>query len=275
MEPHKDRANFGRIHQAVLLLALGLVCASALPDCWSSTIPSTYSKSVQGLFKEAQATDARPIIVKTIPSSPGFLQGHTNGEADRIEITVMAGVSRDYDDALLAHELFHVILNSRGFADGGAPVTGTTDFDLLNKVVNNLNSCFSDELIDREMVNRGLKPKRLLDKEVEWTLQRASAYERNEVESWPEMGKKGQAVRLFCLAKRIPEQSRRKVENRMKPALGSSIVDREKKLMTRFKGRSCQIDQTEECYQLTLQLRDAAGLKGVIHMRNPKTHALE
>jgi hypothetical protein len=61
----------------------------------------------------------------------------------------------------------------------------------------------------------------------------------------------------------------------MKPALGSSIVDREKKLMTRFKGRSCQIDQTEECYQLTLQLRDAAGLKGVIHMRNPKTHALE
>ncbi len=190
----------------------------------------------------------------------------------------MAGVSRDYDDALLAHELFHVILNNRGFAAGGAPVTstsGTRDFDLLNNVVDFLNSCYSDELIDREMVKRGLKPKLLLDRQVEWTTQMASAYERNEAESWPEIGKNGQAVYLFCLAKRIPEQSMRMVENKLKLAFGSSILNRENNLIAKVKGRRCQVNQPEACYHLTLQLRDAAGLKGLIYMRNPKTHALE
>jgi hypothetical protein len=276
-----DGRTLNRICRAALLLTLGLFSPLALPDCWSSTIPSTYSKSVQDLFKRAQATDARPIIVKTIPSSPQPLQGHTNGEADRIEITVMAGVSRDYDDALLAHELFHVILNSRGFADGGATVpytSGPPDPELnsaLNSIVHVLNSCFSDELIDRETAKIHLKAKLLLDTEVEQTTKMGSAYGRNEGELWPEAAKNGQAVVLFCLAKRIPEPSMRTVEDKLKFGLGPGILDRESKLIAKFKGRRCQINQPDACYHLTLQLRDAAGLKDLIHMRNPKTHSLE
>ena len=265
-----------------LLLALALGCPSALPYCWCSAIPSAYSKSVQVLFKKVQATSSRPIIVTTIPpSGPKPFQGQTNADAKGIEITVTAGVSRDYDDALLAHELLHVILNNRGFAAGGMTLpsrSGPRDHELegaLNAVVGWLNSCFSDELIDREMRKRALKPKLLLDTQVEWTIQGVSAYGQSEGESWPEAVKNVEALRLFCLAKRIPEPSMRKTEDQLKRGFGPGVMDREKKLIARFKSRSCQLSQPDACYKLTLQLRDAAGLKGEIQMRNPKTRVLE
>jgi hypothetical protein len=193
----------------------------------------------------------------------------------------MAGVSRDYDDALLAHELFHVILNSKGFAGGGAAMpsaSGSRDAEIdkaLNDLVSVLNSRFPDELIDREMVTIHLKPRVLLDTGVEQTMKVASAFGRNEGESWPLAAKNGQAVVMFCLAKRIPESTMRLLEGKMRFGLGSSILDRESKLIARFQGRRCQINQPEACYHLTLQLRDAAGLKGLIQMRNPKTHVFE
>src|SRR5689334_9993256 len=63
---------------------------------------STYGKSRQNSFK---TTEIRQF------------QGSTNYTEDgRIEIHVPPPVSADYDDAVMAHELMHVILNARGFA---------------------------------------------------------------------------------------------------------------------------------------------------------------
>jgi hypothetical protein len=253
--------------KGALLLTLWLV-SPLLPNCRGAEIPDTYSKPVQELFKEAQATSSRLIILKAIPSKPlQPLQGHTNGDPDRIEITITAGVSRDYDDAVLAHELLHVILNNKGFTAGGVTLPSKAGprapeiEGALDTMVDVLNSCFSDELIDREMVKRGLKPGLLLDRQIEGTIQGASAYEKDEGESWPNTVKNGQAVILFCLAKRIPEKTMLRVEAKLQPAFGRTVMDREKDLVSRFKGRICDIGKPEACYQLTVQLRNEAGLK--------------
>ncbi len=261
-----------------------IVLALLVLQCWPSDAPN-YSKRIQALLGEVKAVTDKQIIIKTIPATPQALQGHSNEFTDRIVITIMSGVSPDYDDALLAHELFHVILNSRGFAGGGIPSqdsdAGIAEADrqrvdqALAYFAHQINSCFSDELIDRETLKRGFNPKLLLDKSVEWTVEQSAAYEANEGDEWPDLGKKGQAAVLFCLSKRLSVASMHRIETALEPKLGLSIFQLERKLALQFRGNRCDINEPDACYQLTLQLRNATGLKGIILLRNPRTSVLE
>jgi len=260
-------------------VVISLVCSAVIPACWSLAIPNSYSKPVQSLFQEAQATSGRPILINTVPpSSSQAFQGTTNGEADRMVITVKAGISGDYDDALLAHELLHVILNNKRFAAGGdLTPSGSRDPQraALSAGIRLVNSCFPDELIDRESVKRGLKPQLLLDRQIELTIEGTSQLKMNEEESWPDNVRNVEAVRLFCLAKRLDMQKRHRIEQSVSRAFGKSIMTREQQLLARFKGRYCQLTQPAACYRLTVELRNAAGLKGDIQLYNPKSHLLE
>lgn len=265
--------------RATRFVVISFGCSAVIPACWSLAIPNSYSKSVQNLFQESQATSDRPIFINTVSaSSSQAFQGTTNREADRIVITVTAGISRDYDDALLAHELLHVILDNKGFAAGGdLTPSGSRDpqrtaLDIGIRVV---NSCFSDELIDRESVKRGLKPQLLLDRQIKLTIEGTSQWKTNEEESWPDNVRKVEAVRLFCLAKRLDMQKRHRIEQNVSRGFGKSIMTREQQLLVRFKGRHCQLTQPEACYRLTVELRNAAGLKDDIQLHNPKSHLLE
>lgn len=66
-----------------------------------------------------------------------------------------------------------------------------------------------------------------------------------------------------------------KLENKLKVGLGPDILYREGKLLERFGGQKRRIDRAAACYNLTLQLRDAAGFRGDIVMLIPQTHVPE
>ena len=269
------------LYRATRFVVMCLVCSASIPACWSSQIPKSYSKSVHNLFQEAQATSARPIIINPVPPSSSqalAFQGTTDGQPDRVVITVTAGISRDYDDAVLAHELLHVILNDNRFAAGGdLTPSGSRDAQrtALSMAIRFVNSCFSDELIDRESVKRGLKPQLLLDRQIKLTIEGTSQWKTNEGESWPDNVKNVEAVRLFCLAKRLGVQKRHMIEQKLSRGYGKTIMTREQQLLARFKGRHCELTKAEACYQLALELRNAAGLKGDIQMHNPISQLLE
>ncbi len=268
-----------RLSPTVRLAVIGFLLFT---QCWSTPIPSSHSKRIQTLLREAQASTSLPIVIKLVPVSlsPRKFQGHTNYEERQIVVTAGMGVSPEYDEAILAHELFHVVLNNKHFAAGAKPVPYTLQNngkgrDLVDEalptIASGLNSCFSDELIDREMMKHGFRPQLLLEREINETVQGANGFEPNEGDSWPDLVRHGQAMIFFCLAKRIPIQSMRDLEKKLRPIDGSTILDLEHKLIARFRGQKCQIDKPTACYKLTLQLRDAAGLKGIIVLRNPAT----
>ena len=174
-------------HRATWFVMVCIVCSGVVPGCWSSEIPKGYSKSVQSLFHEAEAASARPILIKQVPSSSTqAFQGATDMQPDRVAIAVTAGISRDYDDAVLAHELLHVILNVKRFAAGGdLTSSGSQDPQVkgLSLGMRFVNSCFPDELIDRESVKRGLKPQLLLDRQIQLTIEGTSQLTTDQEES--------------------------------------------------------------------------------------------
>jgi hypothetical protein len=145
----------------------------------------------------------------------------------------------------------------------------------LSRISTSLISCFSDELIGRELEKRGLKPRLQLEKEIDWTKKATLEHRLGEGDSWPTIIKDGQALSLFCLAKRTSAKSMRDIEKTIRPVVGSDCLDREAKLITIFHGQRCEMNDPKTCYKLTLQLRNAAGFKGVIYLRNPETHMLE
>src|SRR5205814_9718593 len=114
--------------------------------------------------------------------------------------------SREYDDAIKAHELFHIILNSRGFAGIGfsSPPGAANlfppsmrpdamrDGGVLNQVAVSLNSFFSDELIDRETAKRGFKSQLVPQKEMNGKIQ--SVEQIQPLETYPDVVKRGQAI---------------------------------------------------------------------------------
>ena len=120
-----------------------------------------------------------------------------------------------------------------------------------------------------------LKPQLLLDRQIKLTVEGTSQQKANEEESWPDNVKNVETVRLFCLARRLPIQKRRMIEQTVSRVFGKTIMAHEEELLARFKSRRCELTNPEACYKLTLELRNASGLKDDIQMHNPKSNVLE
>ena len=242
------------------------------------------SPALQNLLREAQSGSSVPIRIETYtpdPSKPAAFQGQTWYRADKIEINVASGVSKSYDEALLAHELFHVVLHNKGFNPGvtlarGYVIPGLTAPDtnrFLAPIGTGVNSCFPDELIDRETAKRGFKPALLTDLQAEETLAglKKSADQRIPVSD--PLAQRGNAVNLFCLGLRRPSSIQ--AIDKVADAWSPEIAKKERALRRQFAGSRCHFDDPKGCYALTVRLRDAAGFKGMIALKNPSTSNLE
>ena len=257
-------------------------------QCWPSD--AAYSPRIKKLLKEAQAAEAkagtnRPISFVT-STDIGSFQGDTTYDG-QIVIRVPPASAPEYDDALKAHELTHVILNARGFAGVGlaadpnarAAFVGTgisaaTGQQMLHDMGVVLNSCFPDELIDRETRKRGFKPELLSKRTMEGSIKQYSALPNN-YEYAAEIEKRNQALNDFCLLIRLSQPLRLKYERATELKEGPSIDMLRKRLLETFAGKRCEIDKPNACFPLTLQLRGAAGLKGVILLPKPETWEME
>ncbi len=192
----------------------------------------------------------------------------------------MVGPSKDYNDALLAHELSHVILISRGFS-GAHTVPppkrpeSTESARAIQFIMRQLGDCFPDELIDRQTSKRGFTPKLLLGRQIDLIVQDLALFQVGEYESVSDLVKQAEALKLFCLGKRLAPSEMQNLENRVKLKYGPSIIEREKRLSTQFQDQRCGIDDPPQCVKLTLELRDFVGMNGTIFFANPKTHKWE
>jgi hypothetical protein len=272
-----------------------VICMLMVSAAWASD--SAYSPRIQKLLREARAAEAkygknRPISFKT--TEIGQFQGFSDlTKDDRIEIHIPPRIAPDYDDAILAHELMHVILNARGFAGAidkgefepylapnaralfGTSYTAAMKQAALYDTIVKLNFCFSDELIDRETAKRGFNPDLVLQKEMERRLQSLSSLHES-YENRPDVEKHHQALGEFVFLNRLSRSPKLKAsmlryENISGPKLGPDVEMLRNRLLDTFKGRRCDITKPEDCYRLTLELRGAVSLKGVVLLPKPKT----
>lgn len=279
------------IYLVLLLLATDVV--SQTPDKMKAHVDAKalrsengkWSVALQKLFRQAQDGSSVPIRVTTYsprPSNPASFQGQTRGyDSDEIEIHVASGVSKSYDESLLAHELFHVVLHNKGFNPGvklapGYVIPGlsTTDSDRnLAPIGTWVNSCFPDELIDRETAKRGFTPFLLTELEAKETLTGLQQLVDQRISISDDLAQKGNAVNLFCLGLRRPSSI--EAIDKLSAALSPEILRTEKALRRKFAGDRCHFDDAKHCYALTVLLRDAAGFKGMIALKNPSTFKWE
>ena len=238
------------------------------------------SLALQKLLREAQSGSSVPIRIETYtpdPSNPAAFQGQTRYDPDEIEIHVASGVSKSYDEALLAHELFHVVLHNKGFNPGvklapGYVIPGlsTPDTDQrLAPIGSWVNSCFPDELIDRETAKRGFRPALLTDLQAKEALTGMKKLADQRMSISGPLAQRGNAVQLFCLGLRRPSSIQ--AIDKLADALSPEIAKTENALRRQFAGSKCHFDDPKGCYALTVQLRDAAGFKGMIVLKNRST----
>ena len=242
------------------------------------------SPVIQKILKRAQSRSRGPIKVVPLPYGPGASQAYTRPLGDGSgsegwDIHHMVGPSSDYNEALLAHELGHVILINKGFPGVMFRLKKSLDSDsdralyFIGKQMG--PDCFPDELIDRESVREGFKPNLLLERQMELTEQGVGQFSVGEFQDSPKLNKEFEAVKLFCLGKRVPHKTMQGFEGRVERTYGRTIMDRERKLAKEFRGQRCRIDDPTGCFKLVLKLRKAMGMEDLISFFNPKTKKWE
>ena len=238
------------------------------------------SPRIRRLRREAQSVLRVPIKDIPLPLASGETQGKNRPSADGTswEVYHMVGPSKDYNDALLAHELSHIILNSKGFnplfgLKSGQGAESETALILIARQIG--PDCFPDELIDRETVKRGFKPSLLLERQMHLTEQGLIPYEIGEFESSSDLNKTFVAVTLFCIGKRVPIHTMRRFERRVETKYGATIMGRDRKMSRQFQDQRCHIGDPKGCFNLILKLRDAAGMHDFISFQNPTTGQTE
>jgi hypothetical protein len=259
--------------------AVAITCLLLLSEGWPQD--ASYSKRVQKILADARAalvaaSDARTLTIE--PTSTLGLSQDAQGDTAyyffRIVITVHFRTAPEYDDALVAHELTHVILNSRKFVGGAQPSPQSKtlvpgDRELLKTDATRLISCFPDELIDRETTARGFKPA-LINDMTEGFRKLADA-QPNLDEGYSDILKRLQAMLNFCVLKRMSNADRVKFKSLIATKMGPSVSKYTQDLITEFGDKRCVITDPSGCYQLTRQLRHAAGLDAVFNLCTPNS----
>lgn len=258
--------------------------APPTPAAATPVAPTLRSPRILKLLEKAKSVSRGPISIFPMPYGAGERQAYNTqlGGNEGFEIHAMEAPSSDYadyNDALLAHELGHVILISKGFPNGAYRVLKSEGLEsdrALNVIARQIGpDCFPDELIDRESVKQGFHPELLVQRQMELTEQGLAAFEIGEMETSSHLSKEFEALKLFCIGKRIPAQSLRDFEGRVEVKYGPTIMARERTLSKQFRGKWCRLGDPSGCFELVLKLRDASKLHGYIAFRNPSTGRAE
>jgi hypothetical protein len=290
------RTSLTNINLSAILLvssAVYLSCQQPTPASPQSPTPKTgkanagvntsengkWSPAIQELIADAQSGSSVPIRIETFHldvSKMVAYQGQTSYGDDAINMRVGAGVSKDYDEALLAHELFHVILSNKGASTrhvGENPHYNTISRSEIGSAGTRVNSCFTDELIDRETAKRGFKPGLLTDLEAKWVLAALERRTNNAYRISEPVLQRSDAVKLFCLGLRHPSSEQR--IDKLLDTVSPGTAKAERELRRKFNGVRCEFDDPKGCFALAVRLRDAAEFQDFIALKNPITSQWE
>ncbi|MGD0760585.1 MAG: hypothetical protein ABR921_16920 [Candidatus Sulfotelmatobacter sp.] len=219
-----------------------------------------YSKRLQRLLDRAESASKVPIRFTQLPAN---FPNTSATEATRQErvIALRVGMGAALEENAIAHELFHIILQGRGFAAmvhvSEAKVQG--DARWLPELGYTITSCVDDALIDRRMANLGFDPK-VLNHDAAENLKRQPPVAPNDPIAF-----NGTALLVVCYSHRLraPSDQIQQTWAQISPA----VAQRSEVLAKQIGDIGCNDART--CLDRKKRVRDALGYP--ITFCNPAT----
>jgi hypothetical protein len=239
------------------------------------------SHRIQRIISEAKAgTEYRISFVASTGESAKLYQGYTTpdegSDKNGITIHVAPGLSDQLTELILAHELFHIVLQKQGMPSMVHFLlprsTTETSFEgaVLKDAGGTLMNCYPDALIDEWMEARGFTPKLINRRQFELTIQDSRTAEPPLSGVFP-LYRRYFALVNYCLSIRARDFEMDdifKAYQRVLPTMKDDQASLEKQL-----GTSITCSDARSCLEATKTLRRAAGFEGQIFFLNRFTNA--
>jgi hypothetical protein len=238
------------------------------------------SKRVQRILKEVKSgTKYRIGFVASSFGDAKLFQGFTSVEegVDKNGITVHVApdLSVQLTELLVAHELFHIVLQKQGWPTQvnysfSRPEMDTTfKGAMLKDAGTALMSCYPDALIDKWMSARGFAPKILNRRQFEHTIQDAQSANLPPSDLF-QLYRTYTALINYCLSIRVRDFEMAdifKAYQGINPKMRDDQASLERQL-----GTEMGCSDAPSCLEATKKLRYAAGFQGQIYFLNRFTN---
>lgn len=225
-------------------------------------------------FKHEAETALRGRIEIVESEDIGISNGQTYCDRSPIRIVIRAGLAPDLKEQVLAHEIGHALLCSRGivifsYSSDAAKAEGVEGISAA--LGSAIASCFIDPLADAEASKRGLKT----EMTTEALLQKARSHTKEEIHQgvsrFGELSSSLPAIAIYCsdlLPHSFPISDMERVF-----AGEPSVISRLQELRRVLGKPKCR--DAPSCFILAKKLRDEFELRRFVLLRNPKTGTLE
>ncbi len=145
--------------QEVSLTQRGNLSRSDFPDLPTDTVgalPSNQrSQRLLRVFREARRSTKLPIRFTELPDGAINTSVVETTDEERI-VAVRQDLDHELEENTLAHELFHIVLQGKGFAATVQIPQGASS--LMSVLGFTITSCVDDAVIDRKMSKLGFEP---------------------------------------------------------------------------------------------------------------------
>jgi hypothetical protein len=226
------------------------------------------ASKIDSYLSEAQQRIGRPIHVTQMPESDPEL-GLTTVKVDEVVIQIRRGLTGEFEDDVLAHELGHVLLRSRGFHGGFRGITAGRQRNrtFMAEAAAIISNCYEDPLADAEAKKHGFHPERISDHIAVEVERKATPTGIKVMMQQDELWPNYESVYLYCLELRPHTFKEEQLERKF---ASEPRIQQAKRVLTEDLGTSpCQT--SEDCFEREKRLRDWAGFRGLITIVNPKT----
>ena len=177
----------------------GPLPSSSLPDSPTDVVgalpPDQRSSKLRRLFLEARRSARRPIRFTQLPAvvNNGSAVETTNEEE---VVALRQNLDHQQKENAIAHELSHIVLQSKGFA--AMVHTPDNTPPLMKELGFVITSCVDDAVVDRRMSRRGFKPELLNHDTAEQMRLHPPTYPANYFDN--PIVKDGNALLIVCFS---------------------------------------------------------------------------
>ena len=233
------------------------------------------SKRLQNLLAEAKSGTQYRIDFVALPQGDTSYLGQTtlNEGADRNGVTVhiAPNLSDQLTENLLAHELFHILLDRQGFPTDTQALTlvlqqaNADQLAILKATAIGLVNCYADARIDKLMSARGFSPKMINRREANLKIEQGRKTQSPPPLQNFALWTKYAALNSFCLSIRARDFKMKEVFDAWKrgyPTLEADVAQLRQKAP-----HHCE--DAPGCIEATKTLRSAAGFDGTIQFYDP------
>jgi hypothetical protein len=246
------------------------------------------SKRLQTILKQAKGKNQNRISFDVISTNANVpYQAYTTplegDDKKGVTVHVTSGLSNQVTEMLVAHELFHVVLQNQGWPTQvnssvsqkvNTTLPGAIAFQevITRDATTALMSCYPDALLDRWMLQRGYAPKQINRRQYEITVGAAKTTERPPPPVFS-LWQKYVALINYCLLIRERDFKMKDVFSAYANVDPEMAHDQE--LLEKQLGTRLRCTDVPSCLEATKKLRHAAGFDGQGSFLNPLTNKWE